>query len=81
MKSKRRGKMTARIFAEEMDVDYSTVIRWLKQGLVPGAELKESEDRGKWWEIPQSALKMKTPKPGRKRAKKEGAGDEKKSRK
>ncbi|HKX32351.1 MAG TPA: hypothetical protein VJ302_31980 [Blastocatellia bacterium] len=62
--------MTARAFAEEMDVDYSTVIRWLKKGLVPGAQLKESEDRGKWWEIPPSALKMQMPRAGRKRTKK-----------
>jgi predicted site-specific integrase-resolvase len=59
--------MTATVFAKEMDVAYSTVIRWLERGLVPGAVIKEAPDRGKWWEIPESALKMERPKAGRKK--------------
>ncbi len=56
--------MTATVFAEEMGVSYPTVVRWLKRKLVPGAELKQSPDRGKWWEIPEEALTMARPKPG-----------------
>jgi hypothetical protein len=56
--------MTATTFAEEMGVSYPTVVRWLKRGIVPGAELRESPDRGKWWEIPLAALDMQRPKWG-----------------
>jgi hypothetical protein len=71
--AKTRKKMTAKTFAKEMDVDYTTVLRWLRLGLVPGATLKE-DDRGNYWEIPRSALKMGRPKAGRKR-RKGSAGD------
>jgi hypothetical protein len=56
--------MTATVFAQEMGVDYSTVMRWLKRQIVPGAVLRESPERGKWWEIPESALQMERPKWG-----------------
>ncbi|HEV2664486.1 MAG TPA: hypothetical protein VG324_06225 [Blastocatellia bacterium] len=56
--------MTATVFAQEMGVDYSTVMRWLKRQLVPGAVLREAPERGKWWEIPESALQMERPKWG-----------------
>jgi hypothetical protein len=56
--------MTATVFAQEMGVDYSTVIRWLKRQIVPGAVLRESPERGKWWEIPETALQMERPKWG-----------------
>jgi hypothetical protein len=56
--------MTATIFATRMGVDYSTVMRWLRRQLVPGATLQESPERGKWWEIPESALEMQRPKIG-----------------
>ena len=56
--------MTATVFAQEMSVDYSTVMRWLKRQIVPGAALRESPERGKWWEIPESALQMERPKWG-----------------
>lgn len=56
--------MTATIFADRMGVNYSTAIRWLKKKLVPGAELKESPERGKWWEIPEEALTMERPRWG-----------------
>jgi len=60
--------MTATVFAEEMGVSYPTVVRWLKRRLVPGAVLRESPDRGKWWEIPEAALAMERPKTGPKPA-------------
>jgi len=64
--------MTARKFAEAMEVEYATVVRWLKLGIVPGAELKEVMPGVKWWEIPHSALEMERPRAGRK-SKKRGA--------
>lgn len=56
--------LTARKFAQEMGVDYTTVVRWLKNELVPGAKRQESEDRGAWWEIPETSLTMERPTPG-----------------
>ena len=61
----RKGTMTARQFAEETGSAYTTVMLWLKKGLIPGAELKE-DARGPYWEIPASALRtFKKPKMGR----------------
>lgn len=65
--------LTARKFAQEMGVDYTTVVRWLKNQLVPGAVRQESADRGAWWEIPETSLKMEKPKPGPKPAAKKRA--------
>ena len=73
MKKPKPGEktMTARQFSEAMEVEYATVIRWLKQGLVPGAEFKEVLPGVKWWEIPESAIEdMERPKAGRKKARK-----------
>ncbi len=67
--------MTATNFAREMGISYPTVIRWLDRQLVPGAELKESPERGKWWEIPETALKMERPTPGPKKGSKRPATD------
>lgn len=78
---KKGRTMTATVFAEEMGVSYPTVVRWLKRQLVPGAVLKESPDRGKWWEIPQDALKMERPKTGPKKGSKGSTVKASKSRK
>ena len=61
--------MTAVEFAKAMDYDYSTVMRWLRRGLVPGAEFMPVSESGKFgiWRIPQSALQMEKPRPGRRR--------------
>lgn len=56
--------MTGTQFAEKMGVNYTTVVRWLKRKIVPGAELRESPTRGKWWEIPPEALQMERPRWG-----------------
>jgi len=56
--------MTAVAFAEAMDVNYTTVMRWLRNGLVPGAERIEPVPGMKVWQIPESAMRMKLPKPG-----------------
>ena len=61
---KKPRMLTARKFAQEMGVDYTTVVRWLKNDLVPNAVRQESEDRGAWWEIPETSLKMERPKSG-----------------
>jgi hypothetical protein len=74
--------MTAVEFAKAMDYDYSTVMRWLRRGLVPGAEFMRISESGKFgiWRIPQEALKMEKPRLGRKKDAKKGAkkGGEKK---
>jgi hypothetical protein len=68
----RKGTMTARQFAAETGAAYTTVMLWLKRGLVPGAERKE-DPRGPYWEIPSSALKnFKKPKIGRPKKSKDG---------
>jgi len=59
--------LTATEFAREIDYDYTTVIRWLKKGIVPGAECEEVSAGLKVWRIPESALKMEKPRLGRKR--------------
>lgn len=63
-----KAKLTAKQFAERMRVHYRTALNWLSQGLVPGAELKDSPI-GEYWEIPETALKMERPKPGPKKSK------------
>jgi hypothetical protein len=59
--------MTAVAFAEAMDVNYTTIMRWLRQGIVPGAELIEPVPGMTVWQIPESSLQMQRPKPGPKR--------------
>ena len=61
--------MNAREFAERMGVDYTTVARWLKRNLIPGAK-KRRVGPYQIWDIPARALKMKRPKSGRKSARK-----------
>ncbi len=63
MSKKPARLMTARQFAERMDVNYRTALNWLEAGLVPGAERKQSLI-GDHWEIPETALKMERPKRG-----------------
>ncbi len=59
--------MTAVAFAEAMDVNYTTIMRWLRQGIVPGAELIEPVPGMSVWQIPESSLQMQRPKSGPKR--------------
>jgi hypothetical protein len=60
--------MTAVEFAKAMEYDYSTVMRWLKEGIVPGARFVEVSGNFGVWQIPESALKeIVLPRPGRKR--------------
>lgn len=56
--------MTAVAFANAMDVNYTTVMRWLRLGIVPGAAQIEPVPGMRVWQIPESALQMKLPKPG-----------------
>jgi hypothetical protein len=55
--------LTAKQFAERMEINYRTALNWLEAELVPGAVRKESLV-GSHWEIPVGALKMERPKPG-----------------
>jgi hypothetical protein len=61
--------MTAVEFAKAIDYDYSTVMRWLRRGLVPGVEFMPVSESGKFgiWRIPESALQMEKPRLGRKK--------------
>lgn len=66
--------LTARQFAKRAGVAYPTVMKWLKENLIPGAEIKTSPQFGKYWDIPATALKSVAkrkpgPKKGSKRAK------------
>lgn len=56
--------MTAREFAEKMEVTYTTVIRWLNADIVPGAYTEEVMPKLTIWRIPEAALTMKMPKSG-----------------
>jgi hypothetical protein len=67
MRKEEETPMTAVTFAEAMDVDYTTVMRWLRNKLVPGAEQIEPIPGMKIWQIPSSALQMDRPKSGPKR--------------
>ena len=63
MSKKKPQMLTAKQFAERMDINYRTALNWLEAEIVPGAERKESLV-GSHWEIPLDALKMERPKPG-----------------
>jgi|SRR5215475_1648525 len=75
--------MTATEFAEKINTPYPTVAAWLREGRVPGAEMREVGNL-KFWLIPVDVLRDFTrPKKGRpalidveqaKRAKKKVAG-------
>jgi hypothetical protein len=60
--------MTAVEFAQAIDYDYTTIMRWLKRGLVPGAKFIEVSGKFGVWQIPQDALNMTPPRLGRKKA-------------
>ena len=64
--------MTAVAFAEAMDVDYTTVMRWLRNQLVPGAKQIEPIPGMTIWQIPEDALQLERPKSGPKRGAKKG---------
>jgi hypothetical protein len=59
--------MTAVEFAQAIDYDYTTIMRWLKRGLVPGAKFVEVSGKFGVWQIPQEALSMTPPRLGRKK--------------
>lgn len=59
--------MTAVEFAKEMGYDYSTVMRWLRDDIVPGADFLPINEKFGVWRIPEEALKMEKPRAGRKR--------------
>jgi hypothetical protein len=63
MSKKQMQMLTARQFAEQMEIDYRTALNWLDAELVPGAVRKGSLV-GEYWEIPPGALNMERPKRG-----------------
>lgn len=65
--------LTARQFAKRAGVAYPTVMKWLKENLIPGAEIKQNPQFGKYWDIPASSLKsVAKRKPGPKKGTKRG---------
>lgn len=64
--------LTARQFAKRAGVAYPTVIKWLKENLIPGAEMKRSPQFGNYWDIPADSLKsVAKRKPGPKKGTKQ----------
>lgn len=59
--------MTAAEFARQMDYDYTTIMRWLRKGIVPGARREEVGEGLYLWRIPEAALEMRPPRLGRRR--------------
>jgi hypothetical protein len=69
----KREMLTTQQVATELNVPYSTIMLWLKQGRFPGAERDDTNPRGPVWLVPRSALdKVVTPKRGRPGKPKEG---------
>lgn len=59
--------MAATEFAEKINTPYPTVMAWLREGKVPGAELQELGNM-KFWLIPVDVLKdFERPRKGRPR--------------
>jgi len=68
MKRKSTDMLTARTFAKEKGVSYTTIMAWLRDGLIPGAAQEETP-MGMVWQIPASSLeKVERRKPGPKPA-------------
>jgi len=64
MKRKTTNMLTARTFAKEKGVSYTTIMAWLRDGLIPEAAQEETP-MGMVWQIPASSLeKVEKRKPG-----------------
>jgi predicted site-specific integrase-resolvase len=77
MNRKPTNMLTARTFAKEKGVSYTTIMAWLRDGLIPDATQEETP-MGMVWQIPASSLekverRKPGPKPAKKAAKKRGA--------
>jgi excisionase family DNA binding protein len=67
MKKKESKMLTVKEAAQQLKVAPSTVRMWLKEGLLPGTELKDSP-AGQYWVIPDTTLQnFEKPKVGRPR--------------
>ena len=59
--------LSAKKFAARAQVSYTTVMAWLRAGLIPNANFVEESPHGSYWEIPASSIdKVQKPKRGRK---------------
>lgn len=64
--------LTARTFAKEKGISYTTVMAWLRDSLIPGAGQQETP-MGMVWQIPESSLGLvERQKPGPKSASTDG---------
>lgn len=66
MKKKESPEMiSTHEFAQRMQINYRTALKWLRAGLVPGANMVVVREKIIYWDIPVTALGMKRPmKPG-----------------
>jgi hypothetical protein len=73
MEKKKPRMLTAKKFAQEMKVSYTTVMAWLDLDIIPDAE-KTQDERGVFWQIPETSLHMERPRRGRKPKSSKNAG-------
>jgi len=52
----RKGMLTTKEFAAEVDASYQTVMGWLRDGRIPEAVFDDSIPRGGIWLIPRGAV-------------------------
>lgn len=48
--------LTAKQFAKRAEVAYPTVMKWLREGIIPGANLITESPLGTYWQIPATSL-------------------------
>lgn len=66
---KEQEMLSARQFAKRANVAYPTVMKWLREGIVPGAQFVEDGRFGPYWDIPADSVgKVIKRKPGPKPA-------------
>jgi hypothetical protein len=73
---RKKGMLSTKEFAQEVNAPYPTVMGWLREGRIRGAVFDDSLPRGGVWWIPRSAIaSFKNPetRPRRGRPKKPGA--------
>jgi predicted site-specific integrase-resolvase len=53
---RKKGMLTTKEFAQQVNAAYTTVMGWLKDGRIPGAIFDDSIPRGGIWYIPRVAV-------------------------
>ena len=71
----KKGMILLKEFSRRSGVPYPTLVRWVREGRIPGA-LMETSPTGSFWVVPESALKTwERPKLGRPPKAPKGRGD------